>query len=433
MKLVKVVVSWLISIALCILAAEGFGAAVFLYKNHKLVYFNADIVPAATVETAKYKQRLHPYFGYTGPYSVNTATWMTNNLGFGQRQSRVVPFKPEPNDFVVFVFGSSVAANLVAPPQGSEALQSVLQKLPQMKDRNIVVYNMAQGPQKQPQQLMELAFLIALGQHIDLVLNIDGTVEFTASLANLESGVDPIFPPVLTMGAIGREIAPPDTSSADYYELAFRLSRDRAAIKLYAKRVAECRSGLCYLRDRFLLAFYAHSLNDDLRKYESTVARKGDWDDTRKLLSLDMAVSVTKENVIETVYQSWLRCSDAMKVMANANGAAYIEIIHPNPYHSKKKFNSAESAIFAAVPDTNDFRRGSFQGIELMEQRSSDLKARGIVNATSLFDDNRETIYIDNIGHFSLLGETILGQFVANQVAARLETTRQAGAGPLNP
>jgi hypothetical protein len=432
MKLIKVVVPWIISLALCILAVEAFGAAVFLYKNHKLVYFNADIVPAAAVEPAKYKQRLHPYFGYTGPYSLNTANWLTNSLGFGQQQSRIVPFKPEPNDFVVFVFGSSVAGNLVAPPQGGEPLASILQKLPQLKNRNVVVYSMAQGPQKQPQQLMELAFLIALGQHIDLVLNVDGTVEFTASLANLESGVDPIFPPVLTLGAIGREIAAPDTSSADYYELAARLSRDRAAIKLYAKRVTESRSGVGFLRDRFLLAFYTHRLTDDLRNYESTVTRKGDWDDIQKLLSLDMAVSATKENVIEKTYQSWLRCSDAMKVMANANGAAYVEIVHPNPYHSKKKFSSSEIAILASISEKDDFRRGSFQGLELIDQRSSDLKARGIVNATSLFDDNGETIYIDQIGHFSRLGETILGQFIADQVAARLKTTGQAGAGPLN-
>lgn len=421
MKLIKAVVPWIISIALCIVAVEAFGTAVFLYKNHKLVYFNADIVPAAIVEPAKYKQRLHPYFGYTGPYSLNSSTQVTNSLGFGQRQSRSVPFKPEPNDFVVFVFGASVAGNLVAPPQDGEPLQSVLQKLPQMKNKNVVVYSVAQGPQKQPQQLMELAFLVAIGQHIDLVLNVDGTVEFAGSLGNLESGVDPIFPPVVTLGAIGRDIARPDTSSAGYYELAFRLSRDRAAIKLYSQRVIESRSGLGFLRDRFLLAFYAHSLADDLRKYESTVTRKGDWDDTRKLLSLDMAISVTNENVIETVYQTWLRCGDAMKLMANANGAEYLEIVHPNPYHSKKKFSSAESAIFATVSEKDDFRRGSYQGLELMEQRSSDLKRRGIVNAMSLFDDNRETIYVDTGGHFNRLGETILGKFVADQAAARAD------------
>lgn len=237
----------------------------------------------------------------------------------------------------------------------------------------------------------------------------------------------------MTLGAIGREIAPPDTSSADYYELAFRLSRDRAAIKLYTKGVIESRSGLGFLSNRFLLAFYTHRLNDDLRNYEGAVTRKGDWDDTRKLLSLDMAISATQENVIETVYQSWLRCADAMKLMANANGATYIEIIHPNPYHSKKRLTAAEAPIFAVVSDKDDFQRGSAAGGKLMEQRSSDLTRRGIVNAMSLFDDNGETIYVDWIGHFSRLGETILAQFVADQVATRLKTAEQASAGPDDP
>jgi hypothetical protein len=422
MRLVKVVVPWIISAALCVLAIEALGAAVVFYKGHRLIYFNTDSVPPPVVETTRYKQRLHPYFGYTGPYHLQTNTVLTNNLGFAQRQDRLVPFKPEPNDFVVFVFGSSVAGNVVAPPQGGDPLQAVLQELPQLKGRNVVVYNMAQGPQKQPQQLMELAFLVAMGQHIDMVLSIAGTVEFTSGLSNFESDIDPIFPPAATLGALGRELAPPDSSSADYHELAFHLARDRAAVKLYSKAVIESRSGLSFLTNRFLLAFHSKRLIEDLSKYESTITRKGGWDDTKKLLSLDMTVSVTKDNVIDAVFQTWMRCSDAMRVMATANGALFLEIVHPNPYYTKKKLTPAETAILAAVPETEYLRRGSVEGYKLIERQTDALKSRGIVSATPLFDDIAEQIYIDSSGHFSSRGETMLGKFVADQVAAKLDS-----------
>ena len=102
----------------------------------------------------------------------------TNGLGFLQLQRRPIPFVPEPDDFVVFVFGGSVAARLATNSQEGTSLQQTLQSLPQLTGKNVVIYNVAQGPGKQPQQLMELGLLIAMGQHIDLVLNLDGTLEF---------------------------------------------------------------------------------------------------------------------------------------------------------------------------------------------------------------------------------------------------------------
>jgi hypothetical protein len=422
-KILGKVAPWLLSAALCVLAAEIFGAGVFLYQDGGLVYRNTRKIAEPEVQAAvAYKPRWHPYFGYTGPYSLATKTGLannTNNLGFVQRdQERLVPFKPEPNDFVVFVFGASAAAGVVsAPGSGIPLLRNNLQKLAQLKEKNVVVYSMAQGPQKQPQQLIELAFLFALGQHIDLVLNVGGALEFASGLSNFESGVDPIFPPAEMLIPIGQELAPADSSSADYYELAFRVSRDRAGVKSYSKLVAESTSGLGFFKNKFILGYYLRSLASDVARYEATITRKGSWVDTKKLLSLDMPVSVTKENVMDTIFQTWLRCSDMMKLLANANGAAYLEIVHPNLYYSKKKLTPSEQALWN---EASYIRRGSPEGYRLMEQRADMLKSRNIITALTLFDDIPETIYIDGTGHLNHLGETLFNQFVTDQIAVKL-------------
>jgi hypothetical protein len=423
-KIFKKVAPWIFSAALCVLAAEIFGAAVFLYRTGVLVYRNTQKasdpeVPAA----ATYKPRWHPYFGYTGPYSLTSETVIannTNNLGFvqrfGQGQERLVPFKPEPNDFVVFVFGSSIAAGVVSAPRGSLPLRDNLQKLAQLKGKNVVVYSMTQGPQKQPQQLMELAFLLALGQHIDLVLNVGGTVEFASGLRNFESGIDPIFPDALTLRPLGRDLAAVDSGSADYYELKFWLSRDRAGVQLYSKLVAESTSGVGYLKNRIILGYYSRNFARDLADYERTISQKSGWDD-----SLDTYVSVTKDNVIDAIFQTWLRCSDMMKLMANSTGAAFLEIVHPNPYYSKKKLTQSEQAALD-LPESSFMPRAATEGYRLIEQRADMLKSRNIVNALTLFDDVPETVYEDSTGHFNRLGETLFGQFVAEQVAAKLDS-----------
>jgi hypothetical protein len=162
-----------------------------------VVYFNqskAVAVAAAPAAPGAYKRRLHPYWGYTGPYSFKGSPH-TNNLGFVDPQEREVPFKPDPNEFVVFVFGSSVASRLANNSMNGTSLQQALGRVPQLAGKNIVLFNMAQGPAKQPQQLMELSFLIAMGQHIDLVLSLDGTLEFVPN-SELRERDRSVFPPV---------------------------------------------------------------------------------------------------------------------------------------------------------------------------------------------------------------------------------------------
>ena len=83
MSLLKKIGPWIVSAALCLLAVEVLGAALFHRKTASFVYFNQPktvTAPPAVAEVG-YKRRLHPYFGYTGPYSERTATVsITNNL-----------------------------------------------------------------------------------------------------------------------------------------------------------------------------------------------------------------------------------------------------------------------------------------------------------------------------------------------------------------
>jgi len=135
----KIVLPWVISAALCLLAVELLGAAVSYRDTKSLVYFNVPKpVTTPPVVLENFKRHLHPYFGYTGPYASRDFV-ETNGLGFLQYQRRPIPFVPEPNDFVVFVFGGSVAARLATNSQEGTSLQQTLQSLPQLKGKNVVV------------------------------------------------------------------------------------------------------------------------------------------------------------------------------------------------------------------------------------------------------------------------------------------------------
>jgi hypothetical protein len=433
-SILKKIGPWIASAALCLLAVEALGAARFYWSTNKIVYFNQPKAVASEPAAALvYKRHLHPYFGYTGPYSRRgPMVTPTNNLGFIDVQQREVPFRPEPNDFVVFVFGGSVASRLTNnSTHARPSLQEALQKIPELAGKNIVLYNMAQGPGKQPQQLMELAFLIASGQHIDLALNLDGTLEFASGMTNFSLGVDPIFPPMDILLAIGNELAPQIASSAEYYELAYEVTHARAESARYLRLLENSTSGVAYIKNRIFKAIYDRSLEKNLSVYNQTIAKVGGWTSVREVLGVNAPINIPKENVIEHLFDIWIRSSDLMKAMASSTGAVYLNIVVPSPYYSKKALTESERAFFK-VSMLETFRQANAAGYALIQTRAEMLKSRNIVSGIALFDDVRETTFADGSGHLVELGEAMLTKFVAEQAALRLGSPQGKPAGPLH-
>src|ERR1700722_4503269 len=282
---------------------------------------------------------------------------------------------------------------------------------------------MAQGPAKQPQQLMELAYLIAVGQHMDLVLNLDGTLEFVMGIDNFHNGIDPIFPPMSIMLALGNEITPLDDASEDYYELAYGVTHARAESRRYTLLLDNSTSGIAYVKNRILKSVYDRSLQGKLSAYNQTVAKAARSDVVRRRLGLDLQIKTPKERIVEDIFDVWIRSSDLMKAMANSTGAIYLNIVHPTPYYSRKVFTEAEKALLN-VAEAN-LRDASSAGLALMASRGEMLTARGIVSAITLFDDVPDTIYADSTGHLDKLGESMLADFVADQVGSRLGGLRE--------
>src|SRR5436309_3415270 len=75
--------------------------------------------------------------------------------------------------------------------ESHDAIRKIVQSLPTHRGKDIVMINLAQGGYKEPQQLLALGYVIALGQPLDLVINMDGFNEAYISWENVhDHGAD---------------------------------------------------------------------------------------------------------------------------------------------------------------------------------------------------------------------------------------------------
>ena len=121
-------------------------------------------------------ERLHPFFGYVmkpGAFTNKNLKLKVNKHGFYSLYD--YPFvKTNKKQFIIGVFGGSVANNFAVEEYKNKIFSKKLQIYPEFAAREIVVLNFGNGGYKQPQQLLILNYFLALGQELDLVINIDG-------------------------------------------------------------------------------------------------------------------------------------------------------------------------------------------------------------------------------------------------------------------
>ena len=425
---------------LCALAAELGGALFFAFEHGSLVYVNDG--PANSKEGANaseirspFVQRMHPYFGFTASYSAYTVTkdgvrWsQTNSLGFPQLDSIPdLPFSPKANEFVVAVFGGSVAGNVSNAPQGGMRIREAIQNLDVLKSKKVVVVNMAQGSGKQPQQLIELAYLMSLGQKIDLVLNVDGFNDFALAYINHANGIHPIFPSNQITVPLAHQIGQPNERSLEYLKFAYEMSSTRAAVAHRSDALARSRTGLSFATNKIALAYQEGRLNRFKREYDTVFhpfGHAGRWREISYAVGIDSRLNLPDEAAMEVIFDLWIRASWQMKALAVANGAKFVHIVQPYIYDSKPYLAGDELKIVDVLPANHVYRTGAAMGYRLLREKIGLLNSQGIVSAIGLFENTKTAMYADPF-HYNKEGETVFARFIAAAVERELAGKAEA-------
>lgn len=353
---------------------------------------------------AEMRPVLHPYFGYvytTRDGSRRFQSFHLNNhyfvqdRGYAERHSGCCDFpyrKRSADEFVIGIFGGSVANAVAVTAQFNDFLPKLLAESPSFANRRVTVLSFAVGGHKQPQQLEILSYYLSLGQMFDAVVNIDGFNEIGAAATNASNRFAVSYPNAHIWGTIpnfldSQAVVPSAAALSSVYH---RLGAARSA-----NAMSQCWLTLCYLWHRAEGMWHASQAGATSKATASYFAiepaRAEDW--------------------AEATADQWARSVGLMHAQLDALHIPFVEVIQPNiwfratPYtgkpasHNKSEVEKGYPALLARVPQ---------------------LRARhvDVIDATAMFD-SRTDVYSDDCCHFNEAGNQEIVRRVAKWLVDR--------------
>jgi hypothetical protein len=384
-------------------------------------------VNAPFASTSQWRMQLHPYFAFnyvpaTKPFQdglyynnhgfLQSADYVKNNLGCCDYPSE----RGNPDEFIVGIFGGSVAAGFAVNSQGMQTFVEELKKSPALAGRQIRVLNFASGAYKQPQQLLVLAYYLSLGQPLDAVVNIDGFNELLYGAEIARSGFEISAP----NSAWANMLTARETGSGG--EAAFNavagLYYDYLR-KDYVEAAERCRLGSCWLLNT-LAAEYLAAKTSTLKSEKSDKAKPAD-----RSFFLMPQIRDTGADVWNFIAERWANSSLILRDMAASRGIAYLHVLQPNRYYP-------DDPTYVPMDPADGYWRHTVPIAYAAAQASiPDLKRKGVavLDSTAIFANAERGVFGTDCCHLSIAGNELLMRVVASALASAIDAQATYGQG----
>lgn len=402
-KLAGLVVVVVVNLVLLTLLLELGSAAFYCYRKHDFFYLRSTVnipdinLAAQTIPSTGF----HPYFGF-----AHLQTYLpANNHGFANQFNVSYPYRPGANEFVVGIFGGSVAGVLGF---NGEQLVAALSRKPRFANKKVTVLNFAVSGFKQPQQWAVLAYYLAIGQHYDAIVNIDGLNEVVSGSRNIEQGRDASMPANDILGSYVNMIdhAAPNAVLPPYYSLR-RIE--------FLRRNQQCRFAMCELAT-ILAAHLYH------RWYLQALTTSALGPKPTHFVIYDAPQPAPGDKVPDpfaVVADLWAKSSLEMARAAAAENVFYLHVLQPNQYYAtNRKMSDRERR--EVINDSSYVKQPVVVGYPELLARIPALQRAGVdvVDGTHMFDriDPGIVIYADDCCHYLEPGREALVDFVADNL-----------------
>ncbi|HEY9865489.1 MAG TPA: hypothetical protein V6D21_15045 [Candidatus Obscuribacterales bacterium] len=402
------------------------GSLIFYYSKQKQFYYtrertedlqNLGINLEGVRVGESVVERLHPYFGYVQkPGPDFRPGFKYNNYGF------ISPYdypytRTNNNQVIIGVLGGSVASNYSIYEIQNKILEKKLQQLPQFQGKELIILSLAIGGYKQPQQLINLNYLLAMGQEFDMVINIDGFNEVALANINNENGLDFVMPSSSHVQALTGLAN--NSLSTPAIKALLNIKDNKPKIKDALETLKNCSLASC----NAIMSLYVQQLvknyRRDVARFERYRHQQTEDDNTAEsVIYFYMQDPIlTDAELFPKIADHWAKTSILINQTLKANNIPYFHILQPNQYYpTGRVFSEAEKQV-AFSPDS-PYQEAVKKGYPLLLKQVEKLKANQVnfFDGISILDDTKEPTYIDNCCHYNKLGENILSNFVADSI-----------------
>ena len=402
------------------------GSLSFYYSKHKQFYYtrehsedlqNLGVNLEGVRVGESIVERLHPYFGYIQkPGPDFRPGFKYNNYGF------ISPYdypytKTNNNQVIIGVLGGSVASNYSIYEVQNKILEKKLQQLPQFQGKELIILSLAIGGYKQPQQLITLNYLLAMGQQFDMVINIDGFNEVALANINNENGLDFVMPSSSHVQALTGLAN--NSLSTPAIKALLNIKDNKPKIKDALETLKNCSLASC----NAIMSLYVQELvknyRRDVARFERYRHQQTEDDNTAESVIYfymqDPILTDTK--LFPKIADHWAKTSILINQTLKANNIPYFHILQPNQYYpTRRVFSEAEKQV--AFSADSPYQNAVKKGYPLLLKEVEKLKANQVnfFDGVAILDDTKEPAYIDNCCHYQKIGENILSNFVADSV-----------------
>lgn len=346
-----------------------------------------------TVDGSGQGPALHPYLGYD---------WVEHNAEIG-RDRAYFESDESRQTYDILLVGGSVAGSF--GNTGAPRMVERLEADARFHERAVRVLAYGRGGFKQPQPLLLVAYLLALGFQPDAVLELDGFNDCALANANLAEGVHPAHP-----------------SASHWAHLASDKQSDPVALELLAKMRQKQAQGTAWLervrrhhltRSALLTRLVGGRLRTLRRQYVAAAARYVEHVTASPGGSVaGPPIPAEKAEARAQLLATWFESSRSLETLCRGRGIRYVHVLQPTLHDAGSK--PLSPAEVASGTCDAEWIEGVRFGYPRFRELGARLRELGVefLDGSQVFHDVSETLYYDPC-HFSPRGNELLAEFIA--------------------
>lgn len=353
---------------------------------------------------------LHPYIGYVAnPFPDRrrgNPQLSAEAADYGVPMNTADLFRQvDEAEVVIGVFGGSFAANLAA---GGNRLAGHLEKSSKaLSGRKVTVLSFAVAGHKQPQQLMALNWFLALGVHLDMVINLDGFNEIALpSTTNIPKNYHPFYPRgwLLMVDDLDQELR------RRLGEISYLRKRRAERAAWFSKLGFSMTAGLVW---RVLDA----PLSSRISRAEVELVEEERSPSANYQARGPKFAYESEDAMYDDLVAMWRRASLQMDGLCKSRGIRYLHFLQPNQYLPGAKPLSAEERR-VAWDEGHPYKPAVEKAYPRLVRAGGELVREGVAfrDLTRVFADDGRTYYRDTCCHVNAQGNVLIAEAIARAI-----------------